>query len=71
MKKIYFNFLVLFILGCKDEDPSSPCKGDGLDGGVCIEIYQPVCGCDNVTYSNTCYAEIGGVTSWADGECSG
>ena len=71
MRNIYFTFLVLFIFGCKDEEPSSPCKVNELEGGVCIEIYQPVCGCDNVTYSNYCYAEIDGITSWVDGECNG
>ena len=38
--------------------------------GMCMEIFYPVCGCNNVTYSNSCYAEINGVTSWVDGECS-
>jgi hypothetical protein len=36
----------------------------------CIEIFDPVCGCDNVTYSNSCEAfYYGGVTSWTPGEC--
>ena len=37
---------------------------------ICFFIYDPVCGCDNVTYSNSCYAENSGVLSWVNGECS-
>ena len=37
---------------------------------VCAEISEPVCGCDGITYSNSCYATYsGGVTSWEDGPC--
>ncbi len=37
---------------------------------MCPMIYAPVCGCDGVTYGNTCEAIYGGgVTSWAQGEC--
>ena len=35
---------------------------------ICFFIYDPVCGCDNVTYSNSCYAENSGVLSWVNGE---
>ena len=37
--------------------------------GMCIEVYEPVCGCNNKTYSNSCYAEKEGVTKWVNGEC--
>lgn len=36
---------------------------------ACYEIYQPVCGCDNVTYPNDCYANAGGTSVQHTGEC--
>ena len=40
------------------------------DSIACIEIYNPVCGCDGNTYDNSCYADKAGVTSYVVGECS-
>lgn len=37
---------------------------------VCPTVLQPVCGCDGVTYNNSCEAENWyGVTSWTTGAC--
>lgn len=37
---------------------------------MCPAIYEPVCGCDSITYSNSCEAtNHGGVVSFTEGAC--
>ncbi len=68
-KPLLLLILFVFLLSCSSKDDS--CVTDPPDSEVvCIEIYQPVCGCNNVTYSNNCYAGASGVSSWTQGECS-
>lgn len=72
MKKLLYIFLALgLVFGCSDGPEIIPCIVDNpINDIVCIEIYEPVCGCNEVTYANECYAEVSGVLSWTEGECS-
>nr|WP_236778634.1 hypothetical protein [Algoriphagus sanaruensis] len=36
----------------------------------CIAIYNPVCGCDGITYYNSCYAQSSGIRAYAPGSCN-
>ena len=67
----YLSISLLFLATMCQKDDEETCLIDQPDlNEVCIEIYQPVCGCDKVTYSNNCYANASGVSSWVDGECA-
>ena len=77
----FLGIVVCFlIISCNKDDGNcvdNPPVSNGVcidstlinDSIFCIEIYDPVCGCDGITYGNYCHADRSGVTSYLPGEC--
>jgi len=66
MKK--YNLLIILILMFSCEQNTDDIIGDCFVSPnpdmVCTEIYQPVCACNDLVYSNSCYAERAGNLKW-------
>ena len=62
---------ILITISCSDENDDSTCYDESLTNeNPCTAEYMPVCGCDDITYGNSCEASNNGIPSWDEGPCN-
>ncbi len=68
MNRLFYILAVVLIFSACDkkaecvENPKSDC--------FCITLYDPVCGCNDVTYGNSCEAGCAGIGDYTNGPCA-
>lgn len=63
-----FILLPLLLTQCSQQEDA--CKGETDPACLCAAIYDPVCGCDEVTYASACVAKCSGVKQFTAGPCA-
>lgn len=69
-RKPFYFLLLLLLYACPKAEED--CQANATQGPaiVCIQLYEPVCGCNNITYSNACIAESWGIDQFSQGACT-
>ena len=74
MKKLILLLFIPLVFACDEDSDDVPnmCVDETLIDleSVCTEEFQPVCGCDGITYNNSCEAfNWYGVIAYSEGSC--
>ena len=70
IKIIIFLILVPLFLNSCNKDIICIDENKIEEAKACTKEYRPVCGCNNITYSNPCVAEGAGIMYWEEGKCN-
>lgn len=65
LKMIMLMFCGLAFTACETQTCMEVIDTDCL----CITVYEPVCGCNDKTYANSCVANCAGIKEYSDGPC--
>lgn len=69
MKHLFWISALVVSWSVTSCDKSTTCVENIDPDCICPAHYDPVCGCNNKTYGNSCVASCAGITDYQLGEC--